>query len=386
MSNLESGYKAEDEIDLFDLIDDIKDKWYWLVGTTVVGVALAVLYALLATPTYQTELVYKEADVTGLLQLNQPRLKETYAVNSSGVVIRKGDEAVFSLSPSRALTDIERLFKSGVVKRQFYTSLLLENNNEMNSFIYNDTLTEEQNFSEFFRKLHVNSSDSNGNAEDDGGGLEISFELSDPDWATAILNRFGLFVLAEYERRVKYRVDIAVSGVLEHYKTWEASLRASYNAGIERRMVQLTEAANIASSINQQQPFFSSKDTSITIQPPLYMMGEKALRKEIEQLSNRNTGVGENAYINGMSELLWNIKFLEGLVIDWSAVEYVELDQAAIVPLRPIKPRKILVVVLGGVAGFMAGIMFALLAAANVRRKEQKSAKRKAKRPPHWAA
>ena len=34
----------------------------------------------------------------------------------------------------------------------------------------------------------------------------------------------------------------------------------------------------------------------------------------------------------------------------------------------------------------MAGIMFALLAAANVRRKEQKSAKRKAKRPPHWAA
>ena len=33
MSNLESGYKTEDEIDLFDLIDDIKSKWYWLVGT-----------------------------------------------------------------------------------------------------------------------------------------------------------------------------------------------------------------------------------------------------------------------------------------------------------------------------------------------------------------
>ena len=62
MSNLESGYKAEDEIDLFDLIDDIKSKWYWLVGTAFVGVVVAVLYALLATPTYRTELVYKRSE------------------------------------------------------------------------------------------------------------------------------------------------------------------------------------------------------------------------------------------------------------------------------------------------------------------------------------
>ena len=36
---------AADEIDLFDLIDDIKDKWYWLVGTVLVTVVLAGLYA-----------------------------------------------------------------------------------------------------------------------------------------------------------------------------------------------------------------------------------------------------------------------------------------------------------------------------------------------------
>jgi len=116
------------------------------------------------------------------------------------------------------------------------------------------------------------------------------------------------------------------------------------------------------------------------------MMGRKALLSEVEQLKNRSIEGGEDIYIKGLPELLWNISLLETLSIDWDAVRYVQLDQGAILPLRPIKPRKILVVALGGVAGFMAGIMFALLAAANVRRKEQKSAKRKAKRPPHWAA
>ena len=32
--------RHDDEIDLFDLVDDIRDKWYWLVGWLVVGLSL----------------------------------------------------------------------------------------------------------------------------------------------------------------------------------------------------------------------------------------------------------------------------------------------------------------------------------------------------------
>ncbi|MDF1762612.1 MAG: Wzz/FepE/Etk N-terminal domain-containing protein [Oleibacter sp.] len=363
-----------DEIDLIDLLDDIKSKWYWIVGATFIGIALAIVYAVLSTPVYETSLVYKRVAATELFQLNQPRLKESYAINSSGVDIRSKGEAVFTLSPTQALSEVKKLFDSGVLKRQFYTKLMSENNSELNRYIASDSLTEEQNFSQFSRKFKIISSENDSEKDADEeieSYVKISFELSDPFIAADILNRFGQFILAEYDKRVRYLVNFSVNSELEHYKTWEDSLRSSYRARTEQRMAQLVEAANIAASINQQQPFFSSKDTSITVQPPLYMMGEKALKKEIEQINNRNS-TDENAYIKGMSELVWNIKFLEGLVIDWDSVQYVEIDQNAIPPLKPIKPRKAILLSLGTVFGFTLGVIFALLAAALSRRKERK--------------
>jgi chain length determinant protein (polysaccharide antigen chain regulator) len=383
MSNLESGYKTEDEIDLFDLIDDIKSKWYWLVGTAFVGVVVAVLYALLAIPTYRTELVYKDVSVTGLSQLNQPRLKETYEVTSAGTVTRREGEVIFSISTEKAFNEVRSVARSGSVKRDFYEGLLAEENDELTALIYNNKLTDEQNFSLFSERIGY----ADPGAKEKGDlYFKITFDLSDPQWTTTVLNRYSEFVLNEYSRRVKEQVGLAVSSQLDQYHVWADNLRSSYLADKQLRIAELSEAAKVAASIDQQRPFYSTSDFVVSSEPPLYMMGQKALLSEIEQLKSRSSENGEDMYIKGLPELLWNISLLESLSIDWDAVQYVQLDQSAILPLRPVKPRKMLIVALGGVAGFMAGIMFALLAAANVRRKEQKSARRRAKRPPHWAA
>lgn len=383
MSNLESGYKAEDEIDLFDLIDDIKSKWYWLVGTAFVGVVVAVLYALLATPTYRTELVYKEIASAGLSQLNQPRLKETFEVTSGGKVERRKDEVIFSLGTGRAFSELRGMAKSGTVKRAFYQKLLSEQNPTLLALIHDEKLTDEQNFSLFLDRFgYLDPSAKDGSDL----FLKITFDLSDPQLATSILNQYGEFIIESYDARIKNQMDLAVTSQLDQYKVWAANMRTGYLAAKQLRIAELLELAKIAESIGQERPFYSSNDVVVSSEPPLYMMGTKALLSEVEQLKNRSIEGGEDIYIKGLPELLWNISLLETLSIDWEAVQYVQLDQSAILPLRPVKPRKILVVALGGVAGFMAGIMFALLAAANVRRKEQQSAKRKAKRPPHWAA
>ena len=50
--------RHDDEIDLFDLVDDIRDKWYLVLGYFLVGVVLAVVYALNASPLYKTCLLY----------------------------------------------------------------------------------------------------------------------------------------------------------------------------------------------------------------------------------------------------------------------------------------------------------------------------------------
>jgi len=80
---MDSAYSvSSDEVDLFDLIDDIKERWYWLVGTVVLSLCLALVYAYATTPVYQTEVVYKEVSDVDLLPLNQPRLQGIFFFKS----------------------------------------------------------------------------------------------------------------------------------------------------------------------------------------------------------------------------------------------------------------------------------------------------------------
>ena len=53
--------------------------------------------------------------------------------------------------------------------------------------------------------------------------------------------------------------------------------------------------------------------------------------------------------------------------MDWDSVNFALIDQPALLPLKPIKPRKALIVAMGGVGGFMFGLLAALLAAASAR-------------------
>ena len=75
--------RQDDEIDLFDLVDDIREKWYLVLGYFFVGVVLAVVYALNASPLYKTELVLRDAPASDLLTFNQPALRTTLQLVSS---------------------------------------------------------------------------------------------------------------------------------------------------------------------------------------------------------------------------------------------------------------------------------------------------------------
>ena len=111
-------------------------------------------------------------------------------------------------------------------------------------------------------------------------------------------------------------------------------------------------------------------------QPPLFMMGQTVINSELSQIRSRAEH-GEDAYISGLPELNWKIQNLKKAEVSWDKVRFVQLDQEAVLPLKPIKPRKLMIVVLGGVAGGMAGMMFALLAAAQVRRRKSKGGRRR---------
>lgn len=147
--------RHDDEIDLFDLVDDIREKWYWLVGCLVVGSILATVYAYTATPLYRTELILRDAPESDLLTFNQPALRTTLKLtsarggNDKGSPVELRGEPVFALNSNAAFMGVRSVVRSVKARKSFYQEILNSENFEIKALLYNDELTEDQNLARF---------------------------------------------------------------------------------------------------------------------------------------------------------------------------------------------------------------------------------------------
>ena len=103
--------------------------------------------------------------------------------------------------------------------------------------------------------------------------------------------------------------------------------------------------------------------------PPLYMLGSKAIKAEIRALTSReemakDLARGEDHFIEDLPKLLLEIEALQTLEIDFSKISLARIDEVAVVPVKPIKPRKLLIMALALVGGLFVGLFMALIVAA----------------------
>lgn len=362
--------RQDDEIDLFDLVDDIREKWYLVLGYFFVGVVLAVVYALNASPLYKTELVLRDAPASDLLTFNQPALRTTLQLVSSEKKDESGDpvelsnKPVFELSSGDAFMGVRAVVRSATARKAFYQTILSSDNPKIKKLLYNDELTEEQNFAKFLELFSF--ADSNSKTDQDLF-LEVTIELGDAELARDLLNDYVDFALLRYENQIRQELGRKVQSQLQLNQSWASSFRDAYESEKARRIALLDEAAAVAVSIGQTKPFYNTNDVVVSSEPPLYMMGELALKREAEQLKQRSNKASEDVFIEGMSAIRGSISTLEDMKVDWESVNFALIDQPALLPIKPIKPRKALIVALGGVGGFMFGLLAALLAAASAR-------------------
>ena len=81
-------------------------------------------------------------------------------------------------------------------------------------------------------------------------------------------------------------------------------------------------------------------------------------------LTAKNLPRGEDYFIGGLPPILLEIESLEKLDVDFEKIILARIDEVAIVPVSPVKPRKLLIVALAIVAGLFVGLFMALIAAA----------------------
>lgn len=90
---------------------------------------------------------------------------------------------------------------------------------------------------------------------------------------------------------------------------------------------------------------------------------EKQLRmlrnnREVEALRQR---ANDDLFLDKLAKWEEETSYLQELKPDLLLLELVDVDQPAVSPLSPIKPKKLLIVVLGLVLGLMLGVFIALV-------------------------
>ncbi|TDQ37056.1 Wzz/FepE/Etk N-terminal domain-containing protein [Thiopseudomonas denitrificans] len=411
----------DDEIDLFELAQDI---WREKVLVVIVGAVVtlaALVYALLATPVYQATSILRPAQIKDLDELNSSK--------------------VYKLSPDEALNRVGAALESYDVRFDFFRSNL-----ELFGPLIHDNRTLEQNFEALNKNVRLLQPDAK---KSDGFSKFVGLQLEYPGGldGSGIVNKLVRHAIDTERGRLESDLEIVIKNRLETINKQLTELRTGYTTEKEAKIAQLTEsdrlkelklkdeleairqtltikranrikqldeAIGIAASLGIKKPSTPSglgvsearvsgsviKTEVNNQQLPLYFMGTDALQAEkdillaresddftssriveilqelkllehnrqIEILKNRDN---EDLFLDELAEKRREIARLKNISLNLDQLRLVQTDQLATQSLAPIKPKKTLIVAVGVALGGMLGIFAALVRSAIRKRKSR---------------
>jgi len=408
---------ASDEIDLVQLISALwKQKTLIIVVTALVGF-VGLIYALLATPYYSVQSVLRPAAIKDLDELNHLgiyTLSPQQALSQVGAALDSYDNRLGFFRDNQQL--FAEMAQPGRSLEQTFEAF----NGQAFKLLQPDAKKPEGTTPYVGIQLTYPEAI---NGVDVVNGL-VQYSLNSvrqqiaADLDTLIGNRLSQLEKNMAAARANYdaskEIQIAKLTEADALKRAQlndelAALRQQLKTRRDNRINQLNEAIRIATSLGITRPTTPSSlgATQITGQGsvirtevnnqqiPLYFMGSEALEAERKALSARrsddftepriaeiarelkllehnrqievlNSRENEDLFLKGLAGWREEAARLRALQFDTDSLKLVSVDQAAVEPNRPIKPKKALIVALALVLGGMLGLFIALV--RNLRR------------------
>lgn len=402
-----------DEIDLAELVQSLWRQRVLIAVVTGVVTLAALLYALLATPVYQVQSVLRPAQMRDLDMLNATGLYPLDTLNALrevGIGLESYDTRWAFYRDNAGL--FEGLREPGVSLEQSF-----EEFNAKAFTVFWPSQKGDAPQGSFVGIRMEYPEDADGVAILNGlvaHTIEQETQRVRDDLAVMIDNRIAQIERQIDAAQVSYHADteseiarLEESDALKRQTLEDelAALRLELKTRRLNRIEQLDEAIRIAETLDIELPTTPSSmagasmagqtgnviRTEINNQAiPLYFMGTQALAaerdalqaresddfaepriaqiaKELEILKiNRRVAVLKEReevtrFIEGIAKMRGDIAHLESLRVGLDDMRLVRVDQPAVQPLKPVAPKKKLVVALGLVLGGMLGVMAALM-------------------------
>ncbi|WP_315852819.1 Wzz/FepE/Etk N-terminal domain-containing protein [Pseudomonas tumuqii] len=403
---------SSDEIDLAALFRALWKQKLLIVSVTLLVGLLAAAYAFLATPEYQVQSVLRPALIKDLDALNRSGVYEltpSQAMQRVGATLESYESRLEFFRANQGL--FESLRRPSRSLEQTFESF-----NQQAFKMFQPDPKKTDNLSAYVGIQLTYPEGVDGVALVNGlveYSLQRERERIAADLAVVIQNRLNQLELQTAAARARYEAtkESRIAALLEADSLKRAqlqdelkALRQQLKTHRDNRIVQLDEAARIAMALGIAKPTTPSAlgegdrvvqgsviRTEVNSQQiPLYFMGSEALEaernallqrrsddfteprvaqiaKELQLLANNrqievlNKRENEDLFLKDLAIWREEAAHLRNLNVDVSTLKLVTVDQLAMQPLKPIKPKKALILALGLVLGGMLGLFVALI-------------------------
>ncbi|WP_439888875.1 Wzz/FepE/Etk N-terminal domain-containing protein [Pseudomonas sp. MBLB4123] len=401
---------SNDEIDLAELLRSLFQQKYLILSIASLITLGAAAYAFLATPHFQVQSLLRPVDRGSLDELNGSGV---YELTPAEALSRVGAGLSSYESRLRFFRDNQQLF-TGLGEPGRSLEQVFEAFNRSAFTMLQVDPKKPNSLSEFVGISLTYPKGVDGVAVVNGlvaAVQEAERERIATDLKVLIANRLSALEQKIEAARASYEASkqAQIASLLEQDALRRAqlqdelqALRGELKTRRENRIKRLDEAMQIAESLGIRKPTTPSAMADAQQQGqvvrtevnsrdiPLYFMGVDALKAERQALNERSsddfsepriaeiekelTLLGRNRqvevleqrtnddlYLKGLAEWRQEAAQLKGIKFDTSTLQLVRVDQQALEPLSAVKPKKALVLGLGGVAGLTIGVFVALL-------------------------
>ena len=400
----------DDEIDLVELFQSLFKQKYLILAVAGLVTLMAAAYAFLATPHYQVQSVLRPVDRGSLDELNGTGVYELTPAEA----LKRIGAGLSSYENRLAFFREHQALFSGLIEPGRSLEQTFEEFNRTSFTMLQVDPKKASGQSEFVGLSLTYPRGVEG--VDVVNGL-VAFVLEterariDSDLKVLIANRLLNIEQKIAAARANYAAskEAQIAALLEQDTLTRAqlqdelqALRGELKTRRQSRIAVLDEAIQIAQSLGIEKPTTPSSMSDSQRQGqvvrtevnsgeiPLYFMGSEALKAERDALSarrsddfvepriseiekelamlghNRQVEIlekrqNEDLYLKDLAEWRQEAAQLKGIKFDTSRLQLVRLDQQALEPLAPVKPKKALIIALGGVVGLMMGVFVALM-------------------------
>ncbi|MCG4455182.1 Wzz/FepE/Etk N-terminal domain-containing protein [Pseudomonas sp. MMS21-TM103] len=400
----------DDEIDLVKLFQSLFKQKFLILAVAALVTLMAAAYAFLATPHYQVQSILRPVDRGSLDELNSTGV---YELTPSEALSRVGSGLSSYENRLAFFRDHQALF-SGLIGPNRSLEQAFEAFNRTSFTMLQVDPKKTAGQSEFVG-LSLTYPRGVEGVEVINGFVTFVLDTErariDSDLQVLVANRLLNIEQKINAARASYAAskEARIAALLEQDTLTRAqlqdelrALRGELKTRRQSRIAVLDEAIQIAESLGIENPTTPSSMSESQRQGqvvrtevnsreiPLYFMGSAALKAEREALNarrsddfiepriaeiekeltllNQNRQVeilekrqNEDLYLKDLAEWRQEAAQLKGIKFDTSALKLVRLDQQALEPLAPVKPKKAMIIALGGVGGLMLGFFVALL-------------------------